>query len=335
MISDIVLTLAVIGGVRELLPEQGLDDLSGRMSGSLRDSVISTKADLMEFLERDGVLSKLSEVLDDNNDGVVDARELAVMEMRGVVGTSFDLSPLEAFMLADGAVREDGDISTSYVSEHDLKDMIVRGMWANLLSAGDTNLDQKLDHAEWETLVSEIDTEVGDVFFASTSADGGLIAPGNYAFPDSGLDGTEALVAAGIVLGSNNGLYMGNNQIAKRRMVFFIAGAVAVTVAMFAAAALADHIIESNKRPHWRGCYVDDHHRDIDDYIPGYSYGIAGCLKKCFGYKYFALQNGSWCTCGNRYGTEPKYHKVRDSECDSVNGRRKGGPWRNAVFERK
>lgn len=59
------------------------------------------------------------------------------------------------------------------------------------------------------------------------------------------------------------------------------------------------------------------------------------CSKACTNYKYFSLQNGGECFCGNDYSTQKKYSRVIDSECDDNGGRkgiRLGGIWKNAVF---
>ena len=58
---------------------------------------------------------------------------------------------------------------------------------------------------------------------------------------------------------------------------------------------------------------------------------ISGCNNECNGYRYFSLQYGGQCFCGDAYGTAPKYHKRPDAECGGVNGI--GGFWRNSIYE--
>jgi hypothetical protein len=60
-----------------------------------------------------------------------------------------------------------------------------------------------------------------------------------------------------------------------------------------------------------------------------YGYDKHSCQKACPQYKYFALQNGGWCTCDNTYSTPAnQYPKVADSQCGT-----KGGSWRNMVYK--
>lgn len=330
MITDIVLSLALLGGVRDLLPNEVEEGLGVFVSSTLRYNTIGTYDDLMNFIESNPeALLSISEQLDLNADGVVDARELATMEMRGAFGI-FDLTPEEAFTLAEGAVREDGDIGTSYVSEHDLKDWIVRGMWANLLRIGDTNNDGMLDSAEWAAIVSSFEAGFAEVVSAgATSAHDNLIVPDVFDFPEMDLDGAEALVAAGFVLGRKNVANFGNQLSARRRFGFIQFVAIAYVVTEY----VVMELIEDSKKGHYIGCYVDDHHRDLDRYI-GRGHDKDSCNKKCRGYKYFSLQDRDQCFCANSYATQSKYHKVNDSECN-VYGRGLGGSWRNAVYERK
>merc|ERR1712014_25579 len=85
--------------------------------------------------------------------------------------------------------------------------------------------------------------------------------------------------------------------------------------------------------PRYIGCYKDDHSRDLKFGPKRYGFNAQSCNKACSKrFKYFALQDGGWCCCDNRYGSSDKYKKQPDSECKS---NRKGGPWRNAVYEIK
>uniref|UniRef100_A0A1I8J083 WSC domain-containing protein n=1 Tax=Macrostomum lignano TaxID=282301 RepID=A0A1I8J083_9PLAT len=84
------------------------------------------------------------------------------------------------------------------------------------------------------------------------------------------------------------------------------------------------------------GCYVDKAKRDLPHlYAAGHKTNKAFCWRYCKGkgYKYFGLQFGNHCTCGNTYG---RYGKAKASSCSAVckgDRRRKcGGTWRNEIF---
>merc|ERR1711879_483265 len=202
----------------------------GAVSAALRDNVMSTQDDVMEFFERNpAVIKEIFDSLDVNGDGMIEAQELAAMEMKGATTASLDMTPDEAFTLADGSVREDGDVDTCYVSEHNFKEWIVRSIWANLLRVVDANEDGTLDSSEWESLVQASENMVVD-FASSTAtsvAGGGLVAPANYNFPDSNLEGTEALVAAGVLLGQ---MEVRNADGSTRRIISVLAGAAVAAV---------------------------------------------------------------------------------------------------------
>jgi len=91
------------------------------------------------------------------------------------------------------------------------------------------------------------------------------------------------------------------------------------------------------------GCFKDDNSRDFPNSTleKGFFGGASGsnpynCSFHCKDYKFFALQNGGECRCGNSYGTKSKYSQVNPQECSK---NRKslwlGGPWRNYVFDRR
>merc|ERR1711879_40253 len=200
----------------------------GAVSAALRDNVMSTQDDVMEFFERNpAVIKEIFDSLDVNGDGMIEAQELAAMEMKGATTASLDLTPDEAFVLADGSVREDGDVGTCYVSEHNFQEWIVRGIWANLLRVVDANEDGTLDSSEWESLVQASENMVADYVSsdATPAAGGGLIAPGNYIFPDVNAEGTEALVAAGVLLGQMDVADGRNTEVATRRIFSVLVGA--------------------------------------------------------------------------------------------------------------
>merc|ERR1739848_870846 len=63
-----------------------------------------------------------------------------------------------------------------------------------------------------------------------------------------------------------------------------------------------------------------------------YGYTPSTCRQACPQYKYFALQNGGWCTCDDDFSTPSDiYTQVDDTECNK-GGVGQGGAWRNAVY---
>jgi len=330
MISDIVLSLAILGGISDHLAEME----SGAVSASLRVNVMSTQDDVMEYFERNpAVVTKIFDLLDVNRDGMIDAQELAAMEMKGATTASLDLTPDEAFTLADGSVREDGDVGTSFVSELNFKEWIARGMWANLLRVVDANDDGTLDSSEWGSLVQASENMLADYMSATATlaADTSLVAPGNYVFPESNSKGTKALVAAGMLLGAMD---KRNAEVATRRIFGLFSGAAGKYAAAAVGVMIVDSSLEAFKHASYKGCWVDDGNRDLDAKFVGRGHDVDSCFNACRGYNYFAVQHRDWCVCGHAYGTESKYYKVADSECN-VYGKHLGGPWRNAVFARK
>jgi hypothetical protein len=87
--------------------------------------------------------------------------------------------------------------------------------------------------------------------------------------------------------------------------------------------------------PAWTsvGCYRDDARRNLKFGPKKYGYNQNTCRDACAKYRYFALQNNGWCCCGNEYGQQKQYPRVKTSECDKPYGKGMGGPWANAVYE--
>lgn len=84
------------------------------------------------------------------------------------------------------------------------------------------------------------------------------------------------------------------------------------------------------------GCFVDNGHRDLPVvYNAQHQTTKAFCWKYCRarGYKYFGLQAGYQCTCGNTFG---RYGRAKAKECNRIckgDKRAKcGGSWRNQIF---
>jgi len=83
------------------------------------------------------------------------------------------------------------------------------------------------------------------------------------------------------------------------------------------------------------GCFVDDGARDLQEGPMQYGYTSVSCNVACREYRFFALQAGGWCVCGNAYSTEDKYAEVVDGQCGSNcagDDQLCGGMWRNAVY---
>ena len=73
----------------------------------------------------------------------------------------------------------------------------------------------------------------------------------------------------------------------------------------------------------------------------GASTVLSRCYTMCAGYKYFSLQNGNTCFCGNSYGLpSSSYPKLSNASCGAscsrqstaVQGSCCGGYWANAVY---
>jgi len=83
------------------------------------------------------------------------------------------------------------------------------------------------------------------------------------------------------------------------------------------------------------GCYRDDRERDMEKRVHDNS-TVDQCRVECARqkYKYFSVQYGKQCFCGNNYATKDIYKKLEDSAC-----KRKGypvghgGAWANSVYK--
>merc|ERR1712084_122416 len=81
------------------------------------------------------------------------------------------------------------------------------------------------------------------------------------------------------------------------------------------------------------GCYKDKRSRDLKKHMRGTKHTMESCGKTCAGkkYKYFSLQYGGECFCGNSYG---KYKKASNCnmKCKKDKSQACGGKWANSVF---
>uniref|UniRef100_A0A1I8FI82 WSC domain-containing protein n=1 Tax=Macrostomum lignano TaxID=282301 RepID=A0A1I8FI82_9PLAT len=84
------------------------------------------------------------------------------------------------------------------------------------------------------------------------------------------------------------------------------------------------------------GCFRDNSKRDLPlVHGAGHRTTKAYCLKYCKsrGYRYFGLQAGSACTCGNKYGSFGRVNaKQCRTRCRGDKRRTCGGSWRNSVY---
>jgi len=156
MISELVLSLALLGGVRDHLDDDGAKEAAAKNMAAM---VICTKDDLERMLLRSPQkFQGFFDILDVNNDGVIDVYELTVLEIEGAEVASFALSDYEALSLADGAVREDGDLATDHVDRAHFRNWFVDTIWNSLLLVADKNGDKTLSDEEWADF-SQLDKE--------------------------------------------------------------------------------------------------------------------------------------------------------------------------------
>jgi len=80
------------------------------------------------------------------------------------------------------------------------------------------------------------------------------------------------------------------------------------------------------------GCFVDDDDQDFEK-VFGDVNSVEMCRTECAGYKFFAVQHGDQCFCGNYYSNGSQYKRVEDSQCQREGfGEGRGGSMRNSVY---
>lgn len=347
MISTLVLALALMGGVNERFDADQLEKASSEALQLMRQLRFSTKADLEAWVsEHDGAESAILRMLDVNEDGVVDIDELAVLEME----SGLALTEEQALILANGAVREDGDIETAFVSSERIVGWVTQAMWKDLLESADEDGDGVISNEEWDAYIKQTAASQFDALRkrpVATSSDTDTVAPSlsDASLPAGGL---EALVAAGVVLGQ----LAGPTVFSTRRRFqwqgglaaspyFSLTGtvgllAIGFIVAAFIAIALYGEYQRSKEGyAQYLGCYVDDWNRDMEHEhgrIYGARYIEKECSMICKGYLFFSLQAGNQCWCSNSYNTQEHYKKVDDRECTHKGKKKTGGALRNAVY---
>jgi len=196
MITDIVLALALTGSLRGQLHK---DDVN------IDAPPIRTREELERHLD-DEKMEALIDSLDTDGDKQISPLELAELELKGAETISFELTPDDAFALADGSVREDGEPETAYVPEEHIREWFIDAVWANFLEAADENGDQYLDDAEWEQVLSlAYEGQTAVVEEASPSDDWTLSFADQLTAVNVASTGAAALVAAVEVAGRLTG----------------------------------------------------------------------------------------------------------------------------------
>eukprot|EP00747_Dinoflagellata_sp_TGD_P009780 gnl/TRDRNA2_/TRDRNA2_119280_c0_seq1.p1 gnl/TRDRNA2_/TRDRNA2_119280_c0~~gnl/TRDRNA2_/TRDRNA2_119280_c0_seq1.p1 ORF type:complete len:249 (-),score=24.71 gnl/TRDRNA2_/TRDRNA2_119280_c0_seq1:82-828(-) len=90
----------------------------------------------------------------------------------------------------------------------------------------------------------------------------------------------------------------------------------------------------------WVGCFTDSVDRDLKGGPSTRGYHTESCRRACEGYRYMALQDRGFCSCGEVYGTG-RHMRTSDTECGRVcpgeeglvPERRCGAIWRNAIYQ--
>lgn len=140
------MSLAIIGGIRDHLDDEEFNREAASKNFAKLD--IHTKDDLEHLFDPQKLLG-IYQILDVNQDGMIDVFELTVLEIEGAAVASFELSDLEALSLADGAVREDGELETDHVDIVHFRSWFLDTMWHSLLTAADMDGDEEISPEEW------------------------------------------------------------------------------------------------------------------------------------------------------------------------------------------
>lgn len=83
-----------------------------------------------------------------------------------------------------------------------------------------------------------------------------------------------------------------------------------------------------------KGCFKDSSSRALElKSLTDPDMSIVACAKFCGAYKYFGVENGQECYCGNTLPTVPGGNKCYQ-KCSGSN-EICGGPWALSVFESK
>ncbi|KAI0572606.1 WSC multi-domain protein [Pyrenophora tritici-repentis] len=86
------------------------------------------------------------------------------------------------------------------------------------------------------------------------------------------------------------------------------------------------------------GCYSDARNRVLADKMDtNNQMTIMKCAFACQGYRYFGVQDGKECHCGNSFKYEPELldDSLCGNACSGNNKQKCGGGWKNSVYEMK
>lgn len=155
ILSEVVLSMALLGGVRDhldtLVDDEGFEDA---MEKSREQFHIRTKDDLERlYAEYPGAIENFQGMLDVNKDGKIDMYELAVLGLDGASAAHFKMTEFQAVAVADGACREDGELDTAHVDETHFKSWFIETVWRMIVDSGDVDGDGVVSEEEWESLL--------------------------------------------------------------------------------------------------------------------------------------------------------------------------------------
>jgi len=226
MLSELVLSLALLGGVRDHLDDDGVKEASAT---SLTNMNIHVKEDLELVFDRNHQI--FLEMLDLNRDGIVDVYELAVLELDGAEVTEFELSDSEALILADGAVREDGELETDHVDLAHFRNWFVDTVWSSLISEADKDGDEELSTEEWAEYSQSVTDLLKDLH-APAHETAVVKKADNGSMMDAKLpeNAAEALVAAGSVFSQVVQANSSGSGSARRRLWWWVIPAVKILI---------------------------------------------------------------------------------------------------------
>jgi len=249
------LSFALLGGLREHLGDDMLADSSMEAVAGMK---FRTKAELEAWFDATPELGqRMFEMLDLNRDGVIDMYELAVLELEGA-GLHGDtisetvLSGSEALALANGAVREDGEIETDHVDKDHFRGWIVDAMWKQVVGEDDRDLGEE-DWAELSTISLDQIMAINDPstsFNSDTQAQGLFAEMLDFPLPSGAVD---SLVTAGaalsqVLVANGQEMPLSLQMQGNRRLIAFaviVAGVFLGGAILIALAILLNSFIES------------------------------------------------------------------------------------------
>merc|ERR1719195_833991 len=169
------------------------------------------------------------EILDVNRDGEIDVYELAVLELDGAEVTDFELSDSEALILADGAVREDGELETDYVDQAHFRNWFVDTVWNSLVNEADKDGNEEISPEEWAEYSQSVTDLLQDLHAPAhpEPIEGAVVKKAvTGSMMDAKLpeNAAEALVAAGSVLSQVVQANSSGSGSARRRLWGFFCG---------------------------------------------------------------------------------------------------------------